>query len=73
LVLFTDGLYEGRTGPDGQRLGEDELLGLARAAHGLDTQRFVDTLIGRAEALAEPYGGLADDVAVVHVRWTGEA
>ncbi|WP_307795556.1 PP2C family protein-serine/threonine phosphatase [Actinacidiphila acididurans] len=73
VVLFTDGLYEGRTGPDGQRLGEDELLELARAAHGLDTQTFVDTLIGRAEALAEPYGGLADDVAVVHVRWTGEA
>jgi hypothetical protein len=29
----------------------------------------VDKLIGHAEALAEDHGGLADDVAVVHLRW----
>ncbi|MFF9278995.1 PP2C family protein-serine/threonine phosphatase [Streptomyces griseosporeus] len=68
LVLFTDGLFEGRTGPGRQRLGEQGLLELARSLAGLPAEAFVDELIGSAEALAEDYGGLADDVAVVHLQ-----
>ncbi|MQS06716.1 SpoIIE family protein phosphatase [Streptomyces sp. IF17] len=73
LVLFTDGLFEGRIGPGGERLGEEGLLEVARGAAHLEPEAFVDTVIGRAESLAEDHGGLADDVAVVHVRWNGKA
>ncbi|MFG3200426.1 PP2C family protein-serine/threonine phosphatase [Streptomyces sp. NPDC048192] len=69
IVLFTDGLFEGRTGPGHERLGEQGLLQAARASVALPAEEFVDRLIGHAEALAEDYGGLADDVAVVHLRW----
>jgi serine phosphatase RsbU (regulator of sigma subunit) len=69
VVLFTDGLFEGRTGPGHQRLGEQGLLDLARSIATLPAEAFVDELIGRAEALAEDHGGLADDVAVLHLRW----
>ncbi|GAA2730846.1 PP2C family protein-serine/threonine phosphatase [Streptomyces nogalater] len=69
VVLFTDGLFEGRTGPGRERLGEQGLLELARSIATLPSEAFVDELIGRAEALAEDYGGLADDVAVLHLRW----
>ncbi|HEY7142903.1 MAG TPA: fused response regulator/phosphatase [Streptosporangiaceae bacterium] len=70
LVLFTDGLFEGRTGPGSQRLGEDGLVTLARGLAGLPAAEFVDALIASTEAAAGRYGGLADDVAVVHLRWT---
>ncbi|MEU9736750.1 fused response regulator/phosphatase [Streptomyces sp. NPDC048002] len=70
LVLFTDGLFEGRIGPGRERLGEEGLLELARSMAKLPAESFVDGLIGRAEALAEAYGGLADDVAVLHLRRT---
>jgi serine phosphatase RsbU (regulator of sigma subunit) len=69
LVLFTDGLFEGRTGPGGERLGEDGLLATARQQAALPPAAFVDRLIERAETAAAPYGGLTDDVAVVHVGW----
>lgn len=65
IVLFTDGLYEGRTG--GGRLGEEGLLRLAgRLAH-LEAQTFVDALVGSVSLLAAPFGGLRDDVAVLHL------
>ncbi|MER6677847.1 fused response regulator/phosphatase [Streptomyces sp. NPDC000983] len=70
LVLFTDGLFEGRIGPGRERLGEEGLLELARSLATLPAEAFVDGLIGRAEELAEAYGGLADDVAVLHLRRT---
>jgi len=69
VVLFTDGLFEGRTGPASQRLGEDGLLALARTLAALPAAAFVDGLIERVGAAAAPYGGLADDVAVVHIGW----
>jgi len=69
LVLFTDGLFEGRTGPGSERLGEDGLLAMARELTALPPPEFVDSLIARVEAVAAPYGGLSDDVAVVHLRW----
>ncbi|MFF1699419.1 PP2C family protein-serine/threonine phosphatase [Streptomyces sp. NPDC058257] len=71
LVLFTDGLFEGHVGNGRERLGEAGLLGLARELTTLAPEDFVDTLIQRAEDLAEAQGGLADDVAVVHLRWSG--
>ncbi|WP_159044490.1 PP2C family protein-serine/threonine phosphatase [Streptomyces sp. NRRL B-24085] len=65
IVLFTDGLYEGRTA--GGRLGEEGLLRLAgRLAH-LEPQTFVDALVGGVSLLAAPFGGLRDDVAVLHL------
>ncbi|MGQ4511266.1 PP2C family protein-serine/threonine phosphatase [Streptomyces sp. 8L] len=70
VVLFTDGLFEGRTGP-ATRLGEDGLLGLARAHGTLPARDFVDALVAEATAGAAPYGGLADDVAVLHLGWGG--
>ncbi|QDC15926.1 PP2C family protein-serine/threonine phosphatase [Rhodococcus ruber] len=70
IMMFTDGLFEGRVGDGGERLGEEGLLRLAREEGHLAPEAFVDTLIDRAEALAESHGGLGDDVAVVHVRWS---
>ncbi|GAA1936262.1 SpoIIE family protein phosphatase [Streptomyces durmitorensis] len=72
LVLFTDGLFEGHVGTGRRRLGEEGLLGLARELAALAPEAFVDTLIQRAEDLAEDQGGLADDVAVVHLHWHGD-
>ncbi|QIJ65918.1 fused response regulator/phosphatase [Streptomyces sp. JB150] len=69
VVLFTDGLFEGHVSRGPQRLGEEGLLALARSAAGLPSEAFVDRLIGKAEELAEEQGGLADDVAVVHLSW----
>ncbi|MGX1128194.1 serine phosphatase RsbU (regulator of sigma subunit) [Streptomyces glaucescens] len=69
VVLFTDGLFEGHVSRGPERLGEEGLLALARKAAGLPPEAFVDRLIARAEELAEERGGLADDVAVVHLSW----
>ncbi|MFB8026955.1 MULTISPECIES: PP2C family protein-serine/threonine phosphatase [unclassified Streptomyces] len=68
LVLFTDGLFEGRTGPS-SRLGEEGLLAMAGRYGTLEPRAFVDALVAEATASAAPYGGLADDVAVLHVGW----
>jgi serine phosphatase RsbU (regulator of sigma subunit) len=73
LVLFTDGLFEGRVGPGSQRLGEDGLVEMARDLAGLPSTVFVDALIARTEAAAGRFGGLADDVAIVHLRWKAAA
>ncbi|HEY2549958.1 MAG TPA: SpoIIE family protein phosphatase [Streptosporangiaceae bacterium] len=72
LVLFTDGLFEGRVGPGSERLGEDGLLAQARELAALPPAAFVDGLIGRVEEVTAPYGGLADDVAVVHLGWRAD-
>ncbi|MEU3794242.1 PP2C family protein-serine/threonine phosphatase [Streptomyces fructofermentans] len=69
VVLFTDGLFEGRVGRGAERLGEEGLLALARELAGQAPTAFVDGLIMRAEQLAEEQGGLDDDVAVLHLRW----
>jgi serine phosphatase RsbU (regulator of sigma subunit) len=69
VVLFTDGLFEGRTGPRSERLGEDGLLAVAGELATLPPAAFVDRLIERVETAAAPYGGLTDDVAVVHLGW----
>ncbi len=69
LVLFTDGLFEGRIGPGSERLGEDGLLAWARELAVLPPAGFTDQLIERIAAAAAPYGGLEDDVAVVYLGW----
>ncbi|WP_411103082.1 PP2C family protein-serine/threonine phosphatase [Streptomyces sp. cmx-4-9] len=69
VMLFTDGLIEGRIGQGSDRLDESGLLDLARRHAGLPAESFVDTLIQAAQALAADHGGLADDVAVLHLEW----
>ncbi|THA35219.1 response regulator [Streptomyces sp. A1277] len=68
LVLFTDGLFEGRTGPR-TRLGEEGLLDMARSRAQLAARPFIDALVAGASEAATPHGGLADDVAVLHLGW----
>jgi serine phosphatase RsbU (regulator of sigma subunit) len=66
LLLYTDGLIEGRTGPGPERLGEDGLAAMVRSelAHGQDG--LVKALVERAEGLNG--GPLLDDVAAVLVQ-----
>jgi len=73
VMLFTDGLFEGRTGPGSERLGEEGLLAMARELGDRPAAAFVDGLIEQIETATAPYGGLADDVAVVHLRWRPRA
>jgi serine phosphatase RsbU (regulator of sigma subunit) len=70
LLLLTDGLFEGYSGTGNERLGEDGLLALARSRGDLPGPAFVDALIDGAEQLAQPRGGLTDDIAVVRVERT---
>jgi serine phosphatase RsbU (regulator of sigma subunit) len=67
LMLFSDGLVEGRIGEGSERLGVDRLIVIAEAFEKSgDSAALVDHLIGRARAL---HGGdLVDDVAVVVVE-----
>jgi serine phosphatase RsbU (regulator of sigma subunit) len=69
LVLFTDGLFEWRSGRGPERLGEEGLLALARQHGTLPPDDFVDALIGAAVEATAEHGGLSDDAAVVHVGW----
>ncbi|MEU8463342.1 SpoIIE family protein phosphatase [Streptomyces sp. NPDC029003] len=73
VMLFTDGLIEGRVGPGSDRLDETGLLDIARRHTGLPADPFVDTLIREAQGLAADWGGLADDVAVLHLEWNTPA
>ena len=70
LVLLTDGLFEGYSGVDNQRLGEDGLLELARSMATLPGPEFVRSLIEAAEACAHSHGGISDDIAVLRVERT---
>ncbi|OPG11080.1 hypothetical protein B1R27_00960 [Streptomyces sp. GKU 895] len=70
VVLFTDGLYEGRTA--GGRLGEEGLLRLASGLAHLEAQPFVDALVRGVSLLTVPFGGMRDDVAVLHLSCDGK-
>jgi serine phosphatase RsbU (regulator of sigma subunit) len=70
LLLLTDGLFEGYSGEGNRRLGEDGLLALARRNARLPGPAFVDALIDGVQRLAEPRGGLTDDIAVLRVERT---
>ncbi len=73
LAVFTDGLFEGRAGADGDRLGEDGLLALARTLGADHPHRFLDRLITRVEELAAAAGGLDDDLAILYLHWKAES
>ena len=70
LMLYTDGLIEGKGGPDGTVLGPEGLLSLVTAAspgssvHGFE-DALADTLLKTVERLNG--GPLADDVAFIIV------
>jgi serine phosphatase RsbU (regulator of sigma subunit) len=65
LLMYTDGLIEGRTGPGAERLGLDGLCAMLSApeARGMPPADLPAWLVGRAE---EANGGpLSDDVAML--------
>ncbi|WP_228718719.1 PP2C family protein-serine/threonine phosphatase [Kitasatospora acidiphila] len=65
LLLYTDGLIEGRVGAGSRRLGQDGLLSLIgdHQANGLTRGRLVDGALAEVEELNG--GALTDDVAVL--------
>ncbi|WBP88150.1 PP2C family protein-serine/threonine phosphatase [Kitasatospora cathayae] len=65
LLLYTDGLIEGRVGAGSRRLGQDGLADLIadHQAAGLTRGRLVDSAIAEVEELNG--GALTDDVAVL--------
>lgn len=70
LVMFTDGLFEGRVGAGPARLGKEGLLDLvARSPHFGDVPALLDGLL---VAVRDLNGGpLPDDVAVVVLEYAG--
>ncbi|MDH6135376.1 serine phosphatase RsbU (regulator of sigma subunit) [Kitasatospora sp. MAA4] len=65
LLLYTDGLVEGRVGTGSSRLGQEGLIDLigSHQAAGLTRGRLVDSAIAQVEELNG--GALTDDVAVL--------
>jgi len=73
LMLYTDGLIEGRIGAGSRRLGQEGLVGLL-ADHreaGLRDDRLIDTAMSEVEELNG--GALADDVAVLLLTRAADA
>ena len=66
LLLYTDGLIEGRTGVGTARLGGEGLAAMVRGALDSGTAGLVTTLVERAEELNG--GPMLDDVAVFLVQ-----
>jgi serine phosphatase RsbU (regulator of sigma subunit) len=65
LLMYTDGLIEGRVGAGDERLDVPGLVSLVEAAQGVDLPDLPAWLVGRAE---DANGGpLADDVAMLLV------
>ncbi|HEY8480203.1 MAG TPA: SpoIIE family protein phosphatase [Spirillospora sp.] len=65
LMLYTDGLIEGRVGPGPDRLGTDGLVELARAARGRGAtgRGLIDEIVTEVERLNGD--ALTDDLAVL--------
>jgi serine phosphatase RsbU (regulator of sigma subunit) len=65
LMLYTDGLIEGRVGDGKQRLGQDGMVDMVRRrlAEGLRGEELIDATVNEARDLNG--GDLTDDVAVV--------
>lgn len=65
LMLYTDGLIEGRVDADGERLGQDGLVDLIRRllAQGLGGEELLQAAMGEVRDLNG--GELTDDVAVL--------
>jgi serine phosphatase RsbU (regulator of sigma subunit) len=66
LLLYTDGLIEGRTGPGSERLGADGLVEMVRGELGNAGPGLVPALVERAEELNG--GPMLDDVAAFLVQ-----
>jgi serine phosphatase RsbU (regulator of sigma subunit) len=66
LLLYTDGLVEGRTGEGPERLGDAGLTAMVRGALAEDPAALVAALVERAEELNG--GPLLDDVAAFVVQ-----
>ncbi|MFB4312801.1 PP2C family protein-serine/threonine phosphatase [Actinomadura sp. 21ATH] len=73
LMLYTDGLIEGRIGAGPARLGTDGLVDLARKARGRGAagRGLIDALVGEVEDLNGD--ALTDDLAVVLLSRDGAA
>ncbi|GAA3943994.1 fused response regulator/phosphatase [Actinomadura viridis] len=71
LMLYTDGLIEGRVGDGSARLGTEGLVELARAARrgGAAGRGLIDGLVGEVERLNGD--ALTDDLAVLLLSRTG--
>ncbi|MEU3824680.1 MULTISPECIES: fused response regulator/phosphatase [unclassified Streptomyces] len=65
LMLYTDGLIEGRVGSDGERLGQDGMLAMIRRqlSEGLGGEELLRAAVSEVRDLNG--GELTDDVAVV--------
>ncbi|MEU1706606.1 fused response regulator/phosphatase [Streptomyces sp. NPDC005706] len=65
LMLYTDGLIEGRVGTDGERLGQDGMVDMIRRqlAEGLRGENLLRAAVSEVRDLNG--GELTDDVAVV--------
>jgi serine phosphatase RsbU (regulator of sigma subunit) len=65
LMLYTDGLIEGRVGDGKQRLGQDGMVDMVRRrlTEGLRGEELIDATVNEARDLNG--GDLTDDVAVV--------
>ncbi|MER6980608.1 PP2C family protein-serine/threonine phosphatase [Streptomyces carpinensis] len=65
LMLYTDGLIEGRIGADGERLGQDGMLEMVRRqlSQGLRREELLRAAVNEVRELNG--GELTDDVAVV--------
>ncbi|WP_189170605.1 PP2C family protein-serine/threonine phosphatase [Pilimelia anulata] len=69
LLLYTDGLIDGRVGAGDDRLGVDGLVGIVALLRRRGTPRpLVDAVV--EEVTAADGGRLADDLALVHVKWS---
>jgi serine phosphatase RsbU (regulator of sigma subunit) len=68
LLLYTDGLSEGHSGPGSERLGVEGLLDLIARAPGLSAEGLLDHLVTTAQRLDS--GRHADDVAILHLDFT---
>nr|WP_069467764.1 fused response regulator/phosphatase [Actinacidiphila rubida] len=67
LLLFTDGLTEGHTGPDSARLGTDGLMSLVDAAPPMTGRPLVDHLATTAQEMDA--GRHQDDIALLLLTW----
>ena len=65
LMLYTDGLIEGRSGPGSERLGTAGLVELIAQAPDPAANRLLDHLVTTAQALNA--GRHADDLAILHL------
>jgi serine phosphatase RsbU (regulator of sigma subunit) len=73
LLLYTDGLIEGRIGKGSERLGTEGLISLIGAVLDRDCakpdEELLEDVIGRVRELNG--GDLGDDLAVLVLSWPG--